>query len=168
MIGNADLTGHCRAVMTSRMRTYIYGKFYSVLTLLVIFIMYAAEFTALYIAAIVGMSDMKFAGEESIMTAFFLCIGTVNAGLLFCGKYGCIAAAASTAMAAAYALGYAAFPVEIPAQLSEQPLLCFIFGSIFILIGAAVQYFIRKKSYNKRSYPWGKNMPEEMANLLGK
>ncbi len=167
MIGNADLSGHCRAVMTSKMRKYIYGKFYSGVTLLAVFVMYAVQFAALYIAALAGMSDITYAGEESIMIALILCIGTVNMGLLFCGKYGCIVSSCSTALAIAWALGYIAFPAQIPVQLSGEPLLCFICGVGLILAGAAAQYFIRRKCYNKRSYPWGKNTPEEMAEIFG-
>ncbi|MDE6592518.1 MAG: hypothetical protein K2K57_05575 [Oscillospiraceae bacterium] len=169
MIGNADMTGLCRAMGVSKLRKYIYGKFYTILTVLSALLVYTAAFAARLAAnGLVTRDTAANAGEESIMIALILCIGMVNCGMLSFGKYGLAFYIGSGAFVMALAAGVISVPLQAPGFASENPAFGFISGVAIILIGAAVQYLIRRKCYKKLSYPWGINMPEEMAELLGK
>ncbi|MDE7293485.1 MAG: hypothetical protein K2N72_03575 [Oscillospiraceae bacterium] len=170
MIGNADILGLCRAVTTSKLRKYIYGKFYTIMTVLSALLVYAAEFAARLAASGLtkDMTAAENAGEESIMIALILCIGIINTGMLSLGKYGLAVYIGSGAFVLAIAGGIISVPFNVPELASGNHVFDFILGAAIIIAGAAVQYFIRRKCYKKQSYPWGKNAPEEMAELLGK
>lgn len=169
IIGNADILGFCRAAAASKLRKYIYGKFYTILTVLSALLVYTAAFAARLAAnGLVTRDTAANAGEESIMIALILCIGMVSSGMLGFGKYGLVFYIGSGAFVMALAAGVISVPLGAPGFASENPAFGFISGVAIILIGAAAQYLMRRKCYKKLSYPWGKSMPEEMAELLGK
>lgn len=166
MMGNLDVGGKTRLLYTSKLRRYIYSRFYPGTGAAVMLAVFLLDFgVKCMVGNIVGAQVVTWGGR-SIMAAIFIGLGFLIMGLLsvFGTAAGVILCVGT--LLAMLAVGFGAktdIASYIPGQLTDSGVMIIAVGILMILLGAAAFRLLRERGYRRASSPFSNAVKEQAA-----
>ena len=166
ILGNLDVGGKTRLLYTSKMRRFVYRRFYPVLGFMAAMVMFLVDLAVKYTAGNHFGAETYVCGGRSVMAAVFIGLGFVIMGLLsVLGMIGgtILLIGVMVFMLAFAVFGKADISTCLPEQLTGNAGTVVIAGVMIILAGTIVFYLLRERAYRKASSPVSGAAKEQAA-----
>lgn len=156
IMGNLDVGGKTRLLYTSKLRWYIYSRFYPGTGLIAMFAVFLLDFGVKCILGNITSIPTFIWGGRSIMAAIFMGLGFLIMGLLsvFGTAAGVILLIGTVIAMLVFGFGVKVdVAAYVPAQLTGNGFIVLLIGAAIILLGAAAFSLLRERGYRKASSP---------------
>ena len=156
IMGNLDVRGKTRLLYTSKLRRYIYSRFYPGTTVVTVLAAFLLDFGVKCILGNITGIPAFIWGGRSIMAAIFMGLGLLVMGLL--SVLG-TAAGVILLIGTVIAMPVFGFGIKVdvaayvPAQLTGNGFIVFLVGAVIILLGAAAFCLLQERGYRRASSP---------------
>lgn len=166
IMGNLDVGGKTRLLYTSKLRRYIYSRFYPGTGFITMLAMFLLDFGVKCILGNITGIPTFIWGGRSIMNAIFMGLGFLVMGLLpvFGTAAGVILLIGTVIAMLVFGFGVKVdIAAYVPAEITGNGFIVFLIGAVIILLGAAAFSLLRERGYRKASSPVSGAAKEQAA-----